>query len=251
MKRWVRESGAGIFSSAMRSEGLWKRLCYSAKTALPASFQLAKEAGWRPGVAGRSQLVHFQKQHIAVAIHEGLNQPLGMAAGFAFLPDFPARPRPVGHLAAGKGMFQCFPVHPGEHQHLAGGMALGDHRNQAFVIELDSRNKGGMGQNVGHTGSFRRSKPLSRSAIRSSASSRPAWMRSTEPSVLKGETLRLIWAGTIRLSNPPQDQPRPKWLKPSMKAARRALATGFNSRPNRPQAPLKSRRHRAWPGSEA
>ena len=29
----------------------------------------------RPGVAGRSQLVHFQEQDVTVAIHESLHQP--------------------------------------------------------------------------------------------------------------------------------------------------------------------------------
>ena len=41
----------------------------------------------------------------------------------------------------------------------------------------------------------------------------------------------------------------PKCCNPSTKAATAASDTGFRTTPNRPQAPEKSRFHRAWPGS--
>src|ERR1700736_151517 len=99
MNLLVNESGAGVFSSAMLA-GLLRRLCYSAQTQVCASLQLAEEARRRPCVAGRTQLVHLEQQHIAVTVHKRLDQPLGMAAGFAFLPDFLARARPISNLAA-------------------------------------------------------------------------------------------------------------------------------------------------------
>ena len=40
-----------------------------------------------------------------------------------------------------------------------------------------------------------------------------------------------------------------KWRNPSTKAATAASGTGFRTRPNNPQAPEKSRFHKAWPGS--
>src|ERR1700748_739516 len=106
-------------------------------------------------------------------------------------------------MARGQGLAQTLLVHPGHHQHFARFLALGDGRNQAVLVEFDRRQEAGVGEHVRHVLSL--SSPFSRSAIRSPASSRPAWMRRTGPSALKGRTVRWIWAGMIRLSNPPQE----------------------------------------------
>ena len=130
---------------------------------------------------------------------------LVVAAGLALGPDRLAGAGPIGDPAGRQGHFQRVPVHPGEHQHFARGLALGDHRHQAVGVERHRRNKVGMGEMIGHDVSFSLARPFSRSATRSPASSRPAWMRSTGPSAANGLAVRLIWAGTIRLSNPPQE----------------------------------------------
>src|ERR1039458_2425160 len=130
---------------------------------------------------------------------------MAMAARSALAPDLLARTRPIGDSFRGQGGFQRFAGHPGHHQDLAGGGGLGNRGHQAAVVEADGGKEGIMGQRIGHGLSLRRARPRSRSAIRSSASSSPAWMRMTGPSAANEDAVRSIWLGKLRLSNPPPE----------------------------------------------
>ena len=58
------------------------------------------------------------------------------------------------------------------------------------LVEADGSQEGSMAECFAHFWSFRRKKPCSRSAIRSSGSSRPAWMRIRGPLASKASAVR-------------------------------------------------------------
>src|SRR6185312_2175575 len=95
-----------------------------------------------------------------------------------------------------------------------------------------------------------RAKPDSRSAIRSSISSRPMWRRIIGPaSHLVAVRNRAGLVGTTRLSNPPQLAPMPNSSSPSIIASTAGLAKSrFKVKLNRPLEPAKSRFQMSWPG---
>src|SRR5271166_1500779 len=93
-------------------------------------------------------------------------------------------------------------------------------------------------------------KPRSRSAIRSSTSSRPMWRRTVGPSGAHRVAVRMLAQskGMARLSKPPHDAPMPNKESLSRKACTALAAMGLKTMLNSPLAPEKSRCQSAWPG---
>ena len=83
-------------------------------------------------------------------------------------------------------------------------------------------------------------------------SSKPMEKRSAGPP--GAQVVALRWGaqsnGMTRLSKPPHDQPMPNNSSPSSIAATATFETGFKTTLKRPEAPVKSRFHSAWPGQQ-
>lgn len=93
-------------------------------------------------MAGPCFLLHFEKQHILVAIDEPPYDPLRMSARFAFEPKFSAGSTPIGHQSALQSESERFTIHPGEHQNAAdwpfgSRSLLNDYRNQAVISKFE------------------------------------------------------------------------------------------------------------------
>src|SRR3990167_889640 len=86
-------------------------------------------------------------------------------------------------------------------------------------------------------------KPRSRSAVRSSISSSPAWRRRTGPSSVHFVAVLLFsgWTWMHRLSKPPQEKPMPNSFGALKNAFSAGLPTGLRITPKSPEAPAKSR----------
>ena len=88
-------------------------LCHPERPALV--FHRAKETGFVSFMTGRADLFDLDQQRIAIAIEGDVFDRLGVAAGFAFPPEFLARAAPEMGLAGREGLFQRRAVHPGHH----------------------------------------------------------------------------------------------------------------------------------------
>jgi len=87
--------------------------------------------------------------------------------------------------------------------------------------------------------------------MRSSGCSSPAWTRKVGPgdSQRVAERMGAGSARIMRLSKPPQLAPMPNSSRLFTKPVAASGRHGFRVKPKRPEAPVKSRRQMAWPGS--
>ena len=85
--------------------------------------EFLEEATPVAGVAGPAGLPDLKEEDIAVAIDKPAHDLLGVAAGFAFEPEFFPGPAPVVHETGFEGFLQGFAVHPGKHQDASAGGA--------------------------------------------------------------------------------------------------------------------------------
>ena len=80
----------------------------------------------------------FQYERIGVAIGAYLFDIEGVPRGFAFSPEFLARPRPKTRRLFLKRYFERFFVHVSHHEDLACVAVLNYGRDQALIIVLDN-----------------------------------------------------------------------------------------------------------------
>ncbi len=127
--------GVGIVAAiADYPKDLGNRICRGRRF---APINLVEAAPFA-GVAGNvADLFHGDQECIAVAVvAQGLDL-LGVARGFALVPEGGARSAPKPSLPSIQGFLQGLGVHPGHHQDGAVEVVLDDRWDESLVVVLD------------------------------------------------------------------------------------------------------------------
>ena len=94
------------------------------------------EAGARPRVAGRPDLVDTDEQSVTVAVHRDGPDVLSVAGGVALAPVLATAARPEGHPPRRQRAMKCLVVHPADHEHLSAVVLLHDSTYEAIDVAL-------------------------------------------------------------------------------------------------------------------
>src|SRR3989475_6074268 len=101
--------------------------------------ELLEKAAVSSGVAGDSAaLFHPEQHHVLVAVEPDLAHRLHVSRLLAFFPQPLSGARPVMRFTRRSRLGERLAVHPGERQHLVRGHLLGDRRNKAVLVPLNS-----------------------------------------------------------------------------------------------------------------
>src|SRR5262245_32094644 len=116
--RFVSRNNSSILVHCIRIEQPFGVDKDKARTAL-TRLDLAIEARFASGVAGRADLLDADPDRVLVAIHAHLDHALGLTRGLTLSPQRPARAAVVPGLPALDRSAQRLVVHMRDHQHLA------------------------------------------------------------------------------------------------------------------------------------